>query len=496
MGRRGHRDRAAVGVARQPSGALLGYLAIVDVLVFALAARAGWSGLDLAALALTALTWRSAYPQGDWGWGTTAALALLFTGLGLAPLPRLTRLEGSVRPIDLAVVAGAPVALILSVWAWCTRMPSQSVAMLWFALAGLHLAAALWVDTRRSERDLWRPLTGAAIVFFTVGVQRLVGSENLALTWCIEGVLLVVLGLAPRSGWLRFCGHAITWLAGFVVLTDPAWWSDAIGGPALLHLGALRELGVIIVLFVGAHLLARRRDQLVPLERWVPEAWTLAGSVLLLVWSWRRCHELAYVTELPAGSWWQGSWPPATEPAVRQARWFSVLLGVAWTAQAAVFAWLGARSGRVLQRVCAYGAGLFAFGALLVALLSSDVWSHGQWPVLHPEGLGVLAGLLLAVVMVARLASRRHQLTRLEHHAPEACATALLLLTLLWTAREADHVTRMVMETGAGSPGNPGSDRRMLAAALTSAAWLLEALAMLAVSFAYQRRAKVRRTGG
>ena len=47
---------------------LLGYLTIADVLVFALAARAGWSGLDLAALLLTTLTWISSDPKPGESW--------------------------------------------------------------------------------------------------------------------------------------------------------------------------------------------------------------------------------------------------------------------------------------------------------------------------------------------------------------------------------------------------------------------------------------------
>ena len=70
---------------------LLGYIAVVDLLVFALAARAGWSALDLTALVLGALAWFAAFPRGDWGWPVQIALAATYLLLGLAPLPRLVR---------------------------------------------------------------------------------------------------------------------------------------------------------------------------------------------------------------------------------------------------------------------------------------------------------------------------------------------------------------------------------------------------------------------
>src|SRR5207249_4101195 len=129
------------GFSLEP-GALLGYLAIVDVLVFALAARAGWSALDLAALVLTACTWLVTYPQGAWSWNVTLSLAALFTGLGLAPLPRLVGREGRVRPLDLAVVAGAPAGLILTLSPWLVAAPRVPVAQLSLALGALQLLAA------------------------------------------------------------------------------------------------------------------------------------------------------------------------------------------------------------------------------------------------------------------------------------------------------------------------------------------------------------------
>ena len=73
------------------------------------------------------------------------------------------------------------------------------VAQLLLSLGALELLAALGVDSRRTERDLWRPLTGAAVVFFSAGLQRLVGDENLGLVWCVEGVVLVLLGRGPRD---------------------------------------------------------------------------------------------------------------------------------------------------------------------------------------------------------------------------------------------------------------------------------------------------------
>ena len=467
----------------EPSS-FLGYLVLVDILVFALAARAGWSALDLAALCLTMLTWQSTFPSGDWGWPITLGLAALFIGLGLAPLPRLVRVEGRVRDIDLAVVAGAPVLLLLSLWGWFEKHSSTSVASLMFSLAAVQWVAALWVDRQRSERDLWRPLSGAAIVFLTAGLQRIVGNDNLALTWALEGVLLVLLGLAPRSGWLRLCGHIVLTMAGVVTLFDSAWWQDVHSNILSLHAESLRGAGLIALLAIGATLLARRRAVLAPLERWAPEVWSAAAGALFLLWSWHRCSEVVAFAQWPVSAWWQGAWPPTADASVRRAERFTALLALVWALPAAGLAWRGARAGGGFLRTCAHVFGLLVLGALLATSGASDGWSSGQWPVLHPVGIGIAACLAIMFVTALGLAAKRTRLSQFERRAPEVWASGFLLVLLLWSAREAGHVATAVL-----GPVMPNQDRDLwvahhtLAAALTSAAWLLEALILLALGW-------------
>jgi uncharacterized membrane protein len=477
------------GFSLEP-GALLGYLACVDLLVFALTARAGWSGLDLSALMLTALAWRLTYPGGTWGWGVTFALAALFTGLGLAPLPRLAAREGRVRSLDLAVVAAAPAGLILSLWAWLVVTPRIPVAQLLLALGAVQFAAALWVDSRRRERDLWRPLTGAAVVFVTAGLQRLTGDENVAMVWCVEGVLLVLLGAGPRGGWLRLCGHVVTGIAVMVVYVNAAWSSATAGALPFVGIDALRELTMIVALLLGALLLTRGREHLAPLERRAPELWTLAANVMLLGWSWRGCDALARALEDPAGRWWQPHSLLAPSPGLRESQLVAEAVALAWFVQGATLAWLGTRSGRGFLRFGSYAVGSLALLAAVGGQLLTDGWSSDQRPVFYPAGLCALASLVLASLVIWRIGARRHELSVRERYAPELCTAALLALLLPWSAREADHVARTLLAVAGENAYRalPAArdvlERvRTLGAALTSAAWLVEALALLALGW-------------
>jgi hypothetical protein len=471
-------------------GALLGYLACVDLLVFALTARAGWSALDLSALALTALTWRLACPDGTWGWAVTLALVALFTGLGLAPLPRLIGREGRVRPLDLAVVAAAPAGLLLSLWAWLVLAPRIAAAQLLLGLGVVQVLAALWVDSRRQERDLWRPLTGAAVVFVTAGLQRLTGDENLAMIWCVEGVLLVLLGAGPRGGWLRLCGHVVAGVAVMVAYVVAAWNPGTVGALPFLGIDALRELTIIVALLLGALLLTRGRGHLGPLERRAPELWTAAANVMLVGWSWRGCGALAHALENPAGRWWQPHALVAPEPGVRESQLFAAAIGFAWFTQAAALGWMGARARSGFLRFSAYALASLALFAVVGCLSLLDGWSSDQRPVFYPAGWCLLASLALAAFMVWRIGACRPELSAAERYAPEMCTAGLLVMLLPWSAREGGHLARTLLRVaGEGAyrvaPAAPDVLERVrtLGAALTSAAWLLEALALLSLGW-------------
>src|SRR5262249_41898792 len=121
----------------------------VNLLVFALALRSGWSGLALASVLLTAVAWSATVSTDHWSWSLQIALSALFVALGAAPLPRLARVEGRVRPIDLAVIAVAPVAMLSASWPMFALARAEHVAMLLGSLAAIHFGLAWVVDRVR-----------------------------------------------------------------------------------------------------------------------------------------------------------------------------------------------------------------------------------------------------------------------------------------------------------------------------------------------------------
>jgi uncharacterized membrane protein len=475
-----------------PAPTLLAYLGAVNALVFLLAARAGWSGLDLAALALSAATWIGAHPRGDWGWGTTIGLAVLFAALGLAPLPRLARTEGAVRPLDLAVIAVAPLALVAAAWPMLAHAHPRQVAMLLLALAALYAGAAAWVDARRAERDLWRPLTGAASLFAAAALQRALGPEHTPLAWTLEGMLLVALGLAPRAGWLRVCGTIVAipgvlWTLGRIVERGSSWPAGSI--PVFWSDGIRDGIVVAALLAIGV-LLHRRRADLGAAERWTPEVWSAAGHLLLMCWIGRESAHLAWAFE--------GDGPWRRPPDLDHPRWdarrsalFVSVLGFGWFAQAAALAFAGVRARRAFPRFAAHVVGAVAAVTAWAGLtLARDGWSRDRLPILHADGLLALAAIAAAVAVAANLARGRDALLPGERRAPEAWTVLAVVLLLGWSAREADHVARALLglpgaaaRPDLAAPAGARARLSALAPVFTSVAWLAQALLSMALGW-------------
>ena len=474
-----------------PAPGLLGYFGVVDAVVFMLAARSGWSGLDLACLFLSAVTWSAQFHEASWGWGVQAGLTILFTALGLSPLPRLVRHEGAVRGIDLAVIALAPLCLVAASWPMLASESRGSIAVLLLSLAVVYLLVALWVDTRRPERDLWRPLTGAAVLFLTGALERALGDQRTPMAWCVEGVLLVWLGLRARGGWLRRCGYAVAGLGAFWVLetvySPGDWQPDQF--PGLYPVG-IRDLVCIGALLGGAWLLARGRAHLGAGESAVPEVWAAAGNLMLLVWTGREAIHLGVALQGEGGRW---AHPRGTDAPSGDQRLHALVVSFVrlfWTAQSAVLVGIGRRPGRGFLRACGYAAGALALLVALVGLNLADGWSDDQLPILHPTGLLDLGSIALIVAMAVAVAGRRDGLRARERRMPEVMTLAASLLLMGWTALEANHLACTVLGVpGAWSPqateGGPagGEQVGVLAAPFMSAGWLLQALVLFVLGW-------------
>jgi uncharacterized membrane protein len=486
------------GFSMSPTG-LLGYFAAVDAVVFLLAARAGWSGLDLACLFLTAVTWIAQFHEPSWGWGVQAGLTTLFTALGLSPLPRLVSREGAARGIDLAVIALAPLCLIAASWPLLASAARGSSAALLLALAIVYLLEAIWVDARRPERDLWRPLTGAAVLFLTAALERALGSQRTPMAWSVEGTLLVWLGLRERGEWLRRCGYVVSALGALWILvtvySSADWQRDQL--PGLYPVG-IRDLVCILAVLSGGWLLARGRARLSPGESAVPEVWTGIGNLMILVWTGREAVHLGLALEGEGGRWAHPRDLAAPRGGQRLNALTASLVALLWMVQSAILVGMSRRPGRGFLRACGYGAGALAALIAFVGLNLQDGWSNDQLPILHPTGLLNLTTIALIVAIAAALARRRDRLGANERHMPEVLTIVASLLTVGWTALEANHLARSISGVpGEWAPRGRGADMervRILAASFTSAGWLLQALVLLALG--WMRRSAFLRWAG
>lgn len=283
---------------------LLAYLALVDAAVFALTARAGWALLDLVALVLTSVVWVAAYPRGDWGWPLQAALAALYLAAGLAPVGRLARTPEPARAVERAVIVAAPLLFAMVSWPFIGYVGRGPAAILLLALAGVYVAAAWWIDSRRESGDAWQPLTAAATLFATVAIERAAGSSNVALAWLLEGAVLVALGTGARGAWLRGLGAVVSFVGSVAhlarMLDHHGPWTGAL---PFVHADSLRALAGIALLVITAALLHRERRFPETLRLLLARAWMGAAMLMLMLWGAQEADHLARELTGSGGRW-------------------------------------------------------------------------------------------------------------------------------------------------------------------------------------------------
>ncbi len=347
----------------------LGYLALVDAVVFVLAARAAWSRLALAALLLTTLTWAAAYPHLHWGWAVQAGLCALFAGLGLAVVPALGGDAERVPGATLATVMLAPLAFLAVSWPFIAYVAPAAGGALLAAMALAWMLAAMWVEPRRADESLWRALVAAAVLFLSAALERALGFERTALAWCVEALALIALGLRGRA-WLRLCGHVVGAAGALALLVrlagDHGWRPGAL---PVLHPDGLVNLACLAVLIAIAALLDRHRARLGGNESGVTRLWTVAANGLVMLWAAIEATHVAAALHGTGGRWAR---PPGLTdlPQWRQAVMLAaVLTSAAWLAQAAVLLALGWRQADAFLR----WLGLVLFGVTVLKFLVFDL---------------------------------------------------------------------------------------------------------------------------
>jgi uncharacterized membrane protein len=450
--------------------ALLGYMATINAAVFLLSARAGWSGLDLAALLMSTVTWLLQDCSMPWGWGFEGALTAMYMALGLSPLPRLVHHDGSARPIDLAVIGFAPVCLAAASWPLLAAASPHAAAAFLALLALLYLLAALWVDTRRPERDLWRPLTGAAMVFVTAAIERMLGQVWTPLAWCVEGTVLAWLGLTKRGAWLRFCGTLVMSLGALWLLTTMLTRVDWPAG--------LRELAGLAAILSGSVLLARGREHLTAEERYLPELWTGLGNFLLVMWIGLAARHFADTWVEGGGPWLRGPGASAVQLLAPH------LMSTGWLAQALILLAAGRPPEGGFLRTCGYVIVAVAVVTLILTASPGDRWGGGGFPGLHPLGILRLIEIGLIAGMAVVLAANRAELGAREQRTPEVGSAIANLLLMNWIAIEAGRLARLVAQAPANADvGSAQTQIAVMGASFTSAGWLVQALAMLVIGW-------------
>src|SRR5262249_47261511 len=141
----------------------------------------------------------------------------------------------------------------------------------------------------------------ASTLFLVVATERAVGPDYTGLAWTVEGAVLVVLGMSPRSAWLRACGSLVAAAAFVRLLVGFSAGLGALPAIPFAHPEAIREAIAIAALLIGAacmRAVARTSG-----ERLAAHAWLAGGNLLVTSWLLRESYLLARALEGANGAW-------------------------------------------------------------------------------------------------------------------------------------------------------------------------------------------------
>jgi uncharacterized membrane protein len=367
------------------AAALFTYLGILAAGVLVVALRRSWPGLALLAFAGTQILywgWLDRWYQGDrlataLGWST--AFFLAFAAWALVG-------SRSGRPVDLAelprilVILGAPALYFAAARRVLDDPSGRRLAVLALALAGIYFVAAR-VAARSAQGGAQIALfhRAVALAFLALAPAVTLGRHDLAIAWSVEGLALLLGGLALGAPRLRASGFLISalgWARWFVAVEQDA---GRAGTFLLAHPAFPATVAVAVTALIGAACYRVRERSGTPIGRWE----RLVRPILLLV----AVGSVAFFLTVELSQFRTLAIPPPYVPVVKS---------VVWMLAAMTLLALARRDDtRVLLGVAT---------ALLVALVvdalgGTDRWARIQ-PSLRPAVANprFLAGCLLVVL--------------------------------------------------------------------------------------------------
>src|SRR5215470_1128777 len=271
---------------------LLGYLVVLDLLIFAIARFRTWHGLNRLAWAGTVLLLApvlTRQPEAEHPVARLVLLSLLFVLFLLTPLAREWSQGQRSREVDLLIAAGTAagyfwaVYITLDAWRPSLEAPASTVLAILYALLAVFYRRRVPDDNATVG-----VLIGLACVFLILAIPLALKGPWITLAWAASGAVL--LAVAPRLATpvAPWGGTAALVLAALRVVAGDKWgsaaWTPVWNATFLVHL-----LTVADIVLAGQLALRLRPQQLLSASREGLRSalWVLA-SLTLSVLLWRE----------------------------------------------------------------------------------------------------------------------------------------------------------------------------------------------------------------
>src|SRR5215470_8990523 len=241
---------AVLALAEPNERGLLGYLVVLDLLIFAIARFRTWRGLNRLAWAGTVLLLApmlTRQPEAEHPVARLVLLSLLFVLFLLTPLAREWSQGERSREVDLLIVAGTAaghfwaVYITLDAWRPGLEAPASTVLAIFYALL-----AGFYRRRVRDDNATVGVLMGLACVFLILAIPLALKGPWITLAWAAEGAVL--LAVAPRLATpvAPWGGTAALVLAALRVVAGDKWgsaaWTPVWNATFLVHLLTVADI--------------------------------------------------------------------------------------------------------------------------------------------------------------------------------------------------------------------------------------------------------------
>lgn len=250
-----------ISTGKNNLAALFTYIAILDIGILAVSIFKQWRELNLAGLIGTFvifMAWFDKFYTKDQLWQTEFFITAFFIIFSLSTIIYLVFRTAPVVTLDMLMMIGVPTVYFGVSWSLLDRDYHDFIGFFALALAVWYFILTYFgYQINKSDKNLVNSLGFIALVFVTIAVPLQISGEWITMTWALESLVLLTVGLLARNFHMRFFALLLLVLVGMRLLVYEFSTGNLLDYTILFNKRMFIFLLVVVLLSVMAYLYKR-----------------------------------------------------------------------------------------------------------------------------------------------------------------------------------------------------------------------------------------------